>query len=89
MSLPETPDLDKYTAIAMSEGAGELVGFIDWMIDHGMWPHYESDEYGAEYVHLTPEELMAEYFEIDLTKVNEQRDMVLQFIREEAEANDA
>jgi hypothetical protein len=83
-----TPELDKQHAVIESGEADTLTRFVDWLRDEkefviAEWVKY--DEY--EDTKLTPihariEELFAEFFGIDLNKIEQERRAILEELRE-------
>lgn len=84
---PETPELDRMVERSKDGHSQEIGEFIEWLGETG----YEICRwYGGEYEYVgrTPEAWLAEYFGIDLEKVEKERAAVLAFVRsknEEAE----
>lgn len=89
-NYPETPELDKLGKVApTSQKIGE---FVDWLrAEKGIllanWPTgAERNMYGEKMDYLAPvnipiERLLAEFFGIDLNKVEEERRGVLDYLR--------
>lgn len=80
------PDLDKYVEIAGTHEARSISDFLAWL---------ESKEYFImefnyledQYLHVgRQEEIMADYFEIDLDAAMDQREQVYQWVVEQANA---
>ena len=79
---PECPECDKLSAVA--EESQKIGEFLEWL-------HYtkellicDRDDAGTYYRYIiSPEELLAEYFEIDLQKVEQEKQALLQWLREE------
>lgn len=76
-----TPNLDKYIEAAQSEEGEGLASFLSWVVNHEdfalcVWDD-DSDRYRAvpEY---QMEEVMADYFDIDLVAVRAEREQVYQ-----------
>jgi len=85
---PETPELDRMIERATAGHSQDIGEFIEWLDD----TNYNICEWhGGEYnpVHRTPEQWLAEFFGIDLDKVEKERALVLEYMRSKnEEAND-
>lgn len=86
MSLENHPECDKLLAVKdKSQPIGE---FLDWLrnekgIEFCRWMEAEDIEPEGYYPDYTrTEELLAEYFEVDLKKVEEERRAMLDDLRE-------
>ncbi len=81
---PECPECDKLTKVAPeSQKIGE---FIDWLqnekkIHLAHWQ--EGDREELAYAHESIEKLLAEFFKIDLDKVEKERTALLKWIQKE------
>lgn len=78
-----TPMLDRMRSVAPE---GRKIGaFIDWLNENGMQicAMTSDPRYGEEMtpIYEPPEKLIARYFEIDLTKVEEERCALLEEMR--------
>jgi hypothetical protein len=80
--MSETPELDKQRAI-IDSGAAETVGeFVDWLASAGyLIGRYEPmDGYRDRVLvplRLSPEQLLAQHFGIDLDKIEAERRAIL------------
>lgn len=79
-SYPKTPQLDKMKAVHnKSQAIGE---FITWLESKGMQIAQESEgERGLFSINDSIEKLLAKYFKIDLKKVEQEREAVLEYVR--------
>ena len=79
--VPKCPECDKLAKVAPeSQKIGE---FIDWLSNEkGI--HLASYDVARdlEYIHIPIERLLADYFKIDLNKVEKERAAILKWIRE-------
>ena len=90
---PDTTELDKQAKIINSGKAPAVQEFIDWLLDDKKWVlarYVEEDErtpndgiYGEQPVpvFVQREELMAEFFGIDLNKIEAERRALLDHLR--------
>lgn len=86
---PETPELDKQSQIIDSGDTAVVQDFLDWLTSRG----YVIAEWAETHQTLTepvetlqplysgPEQLMADYFEIDLDKIDAERRSLLDYLR--------
>ena len=93
VTMPATPELDKQSKIIHSGKAATVQEFYDWLRDEKKWvlaryveedERFEGDEiYGEQPVpvFVQPEELMAEFFGIDLKKIESERRALLDALR--------
>lgn len=90
MNYPKTPELDKMKKI--QEKSQEIGYFLDWLNAEKSWilcKMFEGEEdnhtHKGDYLpaHFNIEKLLAEYFRIDLQKVEKERRAILEAIREE------
>jgi hypothetical protein len=91
--MPQTPELDRQNEIIKSGKAGTIQDFIDWLRDekHYVLARYVPDEerfdgdriFGDQpvAVHVPPLELMADFFGIDLNKIDQERRAILEEIQ--------
>jgi nucleoside-specific outer membrane channel protein Tsx len=84
MNTP-TPELDKQRAVIES-GASETVGdFYNWLDEKGyVLARWEVDGNENDYlgfVHINPQQLLAEFFGIDLDKIESERRAILEELR--------
>ncbi len=88
----ETPELDKQHKIIESGASDTLTEFYDWLHDQGYciaeeieheWED-EYDDYGhmLHPVRIRPEQLFADFFGIDLDKIETERRAILDALRE-------
>lgn len=85
MSAPEAPECERMKEVApLSNEIGE---FLDWLGYEKGWHlgEYDPDSLsGRMYPVQQPfEKILAEYFEIDLNKVEDERRAILEYIREQ------
>jgi len=79
--LPATPELDKMQNVKhQSQPIGE---FMEWLWSrHIVLAKYESDEeMRPRPISYSIEQLLADFFEIDLKKVEEKKRAVLEYLR--------
>jgi len=79
----DTPECDKITA--NREESRILTDFYDWLGEHGLEIcAYDEKSYGGEWLpdSRRPEQLFADYFGIDMNKVEEERRAILELQRE-------
>lgn len=91
-----TPELDKQLEIVRSGKAGTVQEFIDWLLDekHYVLARYVPEDertdddgiYGEQpvAVFIQPEQLMANFFGIDLNKIDQERRALLEALRSDA-----
>ena len=85
-SQPECPECEKLSAVAQK--SNEIGDFMDWIIDNTEFRICENE--GYEYYsssHLQRERLIAQYFEIDLDKVEKERFELLKWLQEQHKEN--
>jgi hypothetical protein len=78
-TVSEYPNLDKYVEAAQSAEGHAIGDFLGWLAIHDDFAVARWDEYQERYVALGEhsfEALMAEYFEIDIDAVHEEREAV-------------
>jgi len=85
---PITPELYKLSAVA--EESQKIGEFLDWMESRHYqicgWINGNSDEHGHySPIRLSDEQLFAQYFNIDLQKVEQEKQALLAWLREEHE----
>ena len=94
---PECPECEKLSAV--SEESNQIGAFLDWMFEKYTVCEWidERDVYdeetGEEWdepagfykVHQSIEQWLAEYFEIDLKKVDKERAALLEWLRSQGE----
>jgi hypothetical protein len=82
---PACPECEKLSAVA--EKSNVIGEFLEWLqSDEGYVIGYWDEPYGGytrEYKHI--EKWLAEYFEIDLNKVEQERRALLEWLREAQE----
>jgi hypothetical protein len=92
---PDALECDKLTAVA---GDSNLIGqFIDFLVEEKGFAICElrSYSYGGRNIEdwapakVQPHELLAEFFDIDLDKVEEERRAILDFLASQHEGKDA
>jgi len=83
-TLPECPECDKM--IAVQDNSLVLTGFVDWLSEKGYaictleeTPGYPKEQWIS--IRQSYEELFADYFGIDLKKVESERQTLLKSIR--------
>ena len=93
IEVPPTPELDKQSEIIRSGKAALVQDFIDWLHEEKKWVlarYVPEDErrsndriYGEQpvQVYARPEDLMAEFFGIDLKKIETERRATLDAYR--------
>lgn len=78
----ETPEIDKLSAI---QEQSQIVGeFLDWMMDVKRYSLVVVDpEDSRVFFHpsISVENLLAEYFDIDLKKVEKEKQSILEMVR--------
>lgn len=84
MNTP-TPELDKQHKIIESGKSDTLQEFYDWLSTKdyviAKWVVDDEDEDVLLPTHIRPEQLFAEFFEIDLNKIEDERRALLDEIR--------
>jgi hypothetical protein len=88
-AMPQTPELDRQAEIIKSGRAGTIQDFIDWLREekHYVLARYvpESERFGDDGIYgeqpvevlIQPLELMADFFGIDLRKIENERRAIL------------
>lgn len=81
-----TPELDKQYAIIKSGAHRTLTEFYDWLMEEKGWvlARWEVDGNDNEYlepVYFHPEQLLADFFNIDLNKIESERRAILDELR--------
>jgi hypothetical protein len=80
-----TPELDKQHKIIESGASDTLTEFYDWLSERGwLLARWEANGKWNEYlepVYTRPEQLFAEFFGIDLDKIESERRAVLEELR--------
>jgi hypothetical protein len=82
MNYPETKELDKM--LAVKDESQSIGNFIDWLHNegYGICEYEEARDMGEWFqTHRTIEQLLADYFDIDLDKIEKERTAVLEFVR--------
>jgi len=81
--MSDVPELDKQSEIIHSGKAQLIQDFIDWIDEKGMVlaRAMPNDEGYHEAVLIAPEKLMADFFGIDLDKIESERRWLLELIR--------
>ncbi len=86
-AINDTPELD-YQLLIIESGQSELLGkFYDWLIEEGYvfakWSPSENKYGDTELfpVSINPNQLFAEFFKIDLNKIEEERRAILEELR--------
>jgi len=88
---PQYPECEKMTSV---RGSADIVGeFLDWLSnkkEYSICGFYSEEPDEGEYhpIDLNIEQLLAEFFEIDLNKVEEEKRQILGDIRRKDENND-
>lgn len=78
-----TPELDKQHRIIASGKSALIQEFLDWLPTQGL--HImELDAFGQPFAPNSPHQIMADFFEIDLDKIEQERRWVLENLRGEA-----
>lgn len=78
--MNEYPECEKMAAIReKSQGIGE---FLDWLSERGIILASYYEEAGLSPRHTNIEQLLAEYFNIDLNKVEKEKQAMLAELRE-------
>lgn len=76
---PSAPECERMLAVKdQSQAIGQ---FIDWLYSEKKWELCARQEHKLFPVSLNIEQLLAEYFGIDLKKVEEERRAILDFLR--------
>lgn len=75
----ETPELDKIAAVRGESAT--LSAFLDYLEDDGIILSRYSTPEGLLPVYISHEKLLADFFEIDLKKAEEERRAVLEELR--------
>jgi hypothetical protein len=83
------PECDKM--IAVSKESQAIGNFLEWLGEQGiLLAEYGTERYHRDQLmpkHISIEKLLAEYFEIDLDKVETERRAMLDDFRKDQEAN--
>ena len=85
MNTP-TPELDKQSAVIKSGASDTLTEFFDWLAENDYeiaeWRRYEEyRDMQLTPIHLRPEQLFADFFGIDLDKIESERRAILEELR--------
>lgn len=84
---PPCPECEKLAAC--KERSAILSGFYDWLNSQkmiiGEWIDYDNAPAQWGRIRISPEQLFARYFEIDLKKVEKERQRLLEWINREQE----
>lgn len=82
---PECPECEKLSKV--SEESNKIARFLNWLQDKKDYDicEYSGNDWAGYFnpVDLSTEQLLAEYFEIDLNKVEDERRALLDWIRSE------
>lgn len=87
---PECPECEKLSAV--SKKSQEIGEFLDWLQHErhlvlAEWDKEEDYKDNALFpVHISIDVLLAEYFKIDLAKVEQERQALLEWIRNQPDA---
>jgi hypothetical protein len=73
---PPTPELDRQSQ-AIEDGAHKIAEFLDWLESEGYVIHEDHDRYAD------PKKLLADFFGIDLNKIETEKLALLDYIREQ------
>ena len=78
---PECPECEKLSAVA--DESNNIGDFLDWLDNKGFL-FCKYDKYEESYYPTYPDtqKLLAEYFNIDLNKVEQERRALLQWLQE-------
>lgn len=77
---PASPECERLAAV--SEESNKIGSFLDWMQSKGLViASYDDDGYLYS-AHISINHLLAEYYEIDLDKVEQERRALLDWVRE-------
>jgi hypothetical protein len=87
MLIP-TPELDKQRAVIESGASDTLGEFYDWLTDEKGWvlAEWTQDGMSNDYlqpVYFRPNQLFADFFGIDLDKIESERRAILESLREQ------
>lgn len=78
---PECPECEKLTRV--SEESNKIGNFLDWLAEKNIvLAIYETRDELLYPLRKSFEKLLAEYFEIDLNKVEQERRALLDWLRE-------
>jgi len=75
-AINDTPELD-YQHLIIESGQSELLAkFYDWLIEQGYrFGQWVDEEFLA--IHINPEKLFADFFGVDLNKIEQERRAIL------------
>lgn len=90
--LPDTPECDKLLALEKSGRRGQVQEFLDWLLDEQRVQFYSGVSYYGRPLtfYKSREELMADFFGLDLHKIDREREALLDYQRwlnDQAEAS--
>lgn len=83
--VPKHPECDRLLEVA--DESKKIGAFLDWLVRNGYyiaeWDHRPLADAALIRTNKTFEGLLADYYEIDLEKVNSEKQAILNFLREE------
>jgi hypothetical protein len=84
---PETPELNKRSTVL--DDAHKIGEFLDWLSGKGIWlARYQRwEDYRDEMLTIistSNEQLLADYFVIDLLKIDQEQKAILEWIRSQS-----
>lgn len=83
----ETPELNRI--IGVSEDSQRIGEFLEWLAEQEIvlaeWDDNAGNDADLFQIHTTREQLLADYFEIDLVKAEKERQALLDEVRAENE----
>ena len=85
----KTPELDKQAEIIKS-GQNEVLGnFYDWLNEQGYeicgqntYAYWDDDKWEYQPIHTRPEQLFADFFGIDLDRIEQERRAILEALQQ-------
>ena len=84
MNTP-TPELDKQRVVIESGRTDTLTDFYDWLSEQGyelcQWVELDRYEPRLAPIHIRPEQLFADFFDIDLDLIETERRAILEELR--------
>jgi hypothetical protein len=81
---PKCPECEKMDRI--HDNSQRLGLFLEWLKNRYVLARWEKNETRLTPVHVDIQKILAEYFDIDLVKVDQEQQSILEWIREENNA---
>jgi hypothetical protein len=81
LKYPKAPECEKMSKVMKDSGI--CAEFLDFVLDKYVLSQYSDDEEFPIPVNVNREKLLAEYFGIDLDKVEKERRKILEYLHQE------